>query len=800
MYYKNKKAFSIVEILVAISIIVILSAIAITYSSNKEITTQNTKIKTDISTIETSFEKYFADKQSYPMPDGNKKFYDNQTSYVHSYEDSNTFWVSGFITDLNLPKEYISYLPIDPKTNQYYWYAKLKSDKWFQIASVIQDKYGNYESIVKWNYKWDGGMYDLVREYAWPNLISNKSKTYFAYNPAQRVLVWKIIDFSGSVSINWDSNDLFKKTLREWTKILVSTWWYAKVYLSDGSELYIWDNSKQTDLTLSKMQFKKENNKFTSIKIALNLWTIFSKAPNLDDDSDFEIYTQDAVAAVRWTVFWLSRDNNSNSWTSIALIEWKIEVKKIKDRYEKWEYEFKNLDYFNEIPWVMSWSWIIEVNKLEQEKWISINNPSCKTNCKSWINSNTWALNNISKDIKQEVIENFPKTIKNIELPNPQINTNSWMIYFFEEGDEAKKQLLKTIKNAKKLVLTSYTWAQYELQNNWRDKNNLEINGNTTFNDESKYTDINENNFSIQFCSESDCSKEIKLSAWVDINKTDTDYSIFTSWYDTLLEADYDNFDINSYWGSGSIWTTNWYNLSWTWNFTDSFKKKFPFQSFDLPSFSWKSINSCKPVLIWNVLENDKCSDTWQIINTWWLYYDYKNKIALYNTWLINYKWMFLDNNSNNDYLKYKLDNNTFSWKYIIELWVRGADLQRLWSINYNLFNLTWGSSTKYLKLWTFGLINNLYTQFSFPFPFPFPSSISIWTLTTLNSDNFYRVLVKSNWDSWELAIFNYDWKYMTGALINWSMNFNDNTIYVWSDAFNKNQWNWIIDYFKIWK
>gem|GEM_PF-1854237 len=91
MYYKNKKAFSIVEILVAISIIVILSAIAITYSSNKEITTQNTKIKTDISTIETSFEKYFADKQSYPMPDGNKKFYDNQTSYVHSYEDSNTF-------------------------------------------------------------------------------------------------------------------------------------------------------------------------------------------------------------------------------------------------------------------------------------------------------------------------------------------------------------------------------------------------------------------------------------------------------------------------------------------------------------------------------------------------------------------------------------------------------------------------------------------------------------------------------------------------------------------------------------
>ncbi|MEA3387284.1 MAG: hypothetical protein U9Q66_02650 [Patescibacteria group bacterium] len=45
------------------------------------------------------------------------------TAYAHGIED-NPFAVSGFITENTLPKKYMNYLPLDPKTNQYYGYAK----------------------------------------------------------------------------------------------------------------------------------------------------------------------------------------------------------------------------------------------------------------------------------------------------------------------------------------------------------------------------------------------------------------------------------------------------------------------------------------------------------------------------------------------------------------------------------------------------------------------------------------------------------------------------------------------------
>jgi hypothetical protein len=42
---------------------------------------------------------------------------------VH-YDDPTAFAVAGFITDDTIPKKYLGYLPVDPRTNQYYAYAK----------------------------------------------------------------------------------------------------------------------------------------------------------------------------------------------------------------------------------------------------------------------------------------------------------------------------------------------------------------------------------------------------------------------------------------------------------------------------------------------------------------------------------------------------------------------------------------------------------------------------------------------------------------------------------------------------
>ena len=76
---------------------------------------------------------------------------------------------------------------------------------------------------------------------------------------------------------------------------------------------------------------------FTLVKLTLTSWTIWTKATHLDTDSEFEIYTTDSTAAVRWTIFVVSTNWNT---TDTLVIEWEVDVfrntdiwiiKKLKD-------------------------------------------------------------------------------------------------------------------------------------------------------------------------------------------------------------------------------------------------------------------------------------------------------------------------------------------------------------------------------------------------------------------------------------------------------------------------------------
>ena len=51
------------------------------------------------------------------------------------------------------------------------------------------------------------------------------------------------------------------------------------------------------------MKFVEDNNLYTSIKIALNIGSLWTKASKMSDKSEFEVYTADALAAVRGTIF-----------------------------------------------------------------------------------------------------------------------------------------------------------------------------------------------------------------------------------------------------------------------------------------------------------------------------------------------------------------------------------------------------------------------------------------------------------------------------------------------------------------
>ena len=119
---KYTKAFSFVELIMSLWVIIILWVIASTWYSSMQEKSNNSKTISDLRTINNALTTYKDEKKSLPLPSWNLSFYKDDTSYAHSYDES--FWVSWFITSDTIDKKYLSFSPIDSKTNQYYGYGK----------------------------------------------------------------------------------------------------------------------------------------------------------------------------------------------------------------------------------------------------------------------------------------------------------------------------------------------------------------------------------------------------------------------------------------------------------------------------------------------------------------------------------------------------------------------------------------------------------------------------------------------------------------------------------------------------
>lgn len=343
----NKKAFSIVEIIIAISIITLLAVIWTASMKWYDETKTNTKVLADTTTINNALESYSQVNSILPIPGWNINFYWIDTTYTHSYEDLDTYWVYGALTENTLAKKYLDVLPLDPRTNSYYSYGKTKETNQFEIASVqIIDSVASAKVI--WNYTAETGPYNLIREYNWKDFVYNRSEINLPYNPEELILI--------VTDENWN-------IYREWDTITTTTT-PLEIYFSDWSTSIL---DKDSKLTLNKLNFPKENNLSTIVKLALWAGTIWTKATHLNDESEFEVYTTDSTAAVRWTLFSVSKDTIS---TKITVIEWKVEINNPSDNIN-WE------NILSPSTELIKW-WNINtiiVNKWENPKTI-INNDS----------------------------------------------------------------------------------------------------------------------------------------------------------------------------------------------------------------------------------------------------------------------------------------------------------------------------------------------------------------------------------------------------------------------------------------
>ncbi len=398
----NKKAISFVEIIISISIIVLLATIWLAYKTSYDDNKFNTKVQSDLASLNNSFLSYKQENSTLPNPGWNINYYKEDSSYSHDQDWA--YWVHGFVTDNIIPKKYLNYLPLDPRTNQFYAYWKTIDNQYFQIAWITSDSW-EYKTNVKGNYTQDKMVW-LIREYNWPTFLYNDSTNHFPYNPEQRVLIAKIATYTWTVTIttqNWKTinTNIIYKTLNNWDIIKTGNNSEATIYFSDGSKSQLKQNSSLKIDTMDYSSKENQYNLITKVKLTLEQWTIWTKATRLNKNgSEFEISTQDATAAVRWTIFAVQIKN----WqTNIKLDIWKIDVFK-KD-------------------WTLIQN--LEVNSWEPAKNISVKNWNKLT---TPINITSWFLESIfpvNFNLKIKSIKNWPSW-KTIEFNN---SFDSWELY-----------------------------------------------------------------------------------------------------------------------------------------------------------------------------------------------------------------------------------------------------------------------------------------------------------------------------------------------------------------------------------
>lgn len=745
--------FSIVEIIITVAILIILSVVAVTSYQSVIDKSDNSLVESHLQTLNNTFLTYSSDTKTLPYPSGNLKFYNVDGAYEHSYEDENTFWVSWYITNDFIPKSYLQNIPIDPRNNQYYWYAQVKGNLAFQISGVVVN---NHEPKSKLISNWKGlssenkiYMPYLVKEYNGPRFITQDSIENFPYNPEERILTAKIHKMNWNVSINQKNvsqDEALNYILWEWDTVSVSQWWYVDIYYSDGSYSSLWDTSEASQIVFTQMRYFDETNLFTNIKIGLNAWSLWTKAAKLADKSEFQIETPAAVAAVRWTIFWMRESTNV---TSIVLKEWKIEV------LLKQSGTLVPLEQAGVAQWGF-----MEVEKWEPELGVDILE-------NAWTPSSissTGSILKIPSQKSQEFLQYIPPSQVEIKILDEIIcevwfEKLNWECVEFEQ-DETSSGAILFYQNLLKRNPTKSEVERFE-----SDTSNGKLD--TKIDAYHRYVNAKEKYFNPEYICEAQRSfknefrcvdnllfKDDKNWKVVAFAPFDRDLSMVLTW-STLLAAGSWSLDENLYKiYSWSIFQDNhaWTNLKSSW----------------IPS----SIEG----------------NTFKMLP----------KINIYK-WGRE-SWIFIDNYqvvNQHDFIKYDI-SSLVSWNtFAIEMSVRWAALKRtvsiksyrMFTIDSNIFlekeNIPWVS---YLK---FKLGSNTY-------------EIDQEKFNWLKDNEFYKVIASydnNTFKAW-LKIFDSNNKEIISTLPGESPNVSLplSYLYIWSTGVTPyvNQWNDIIDYVKI--
>ena len=197
--FKKKRAFTLVELIIVITILIILATIAYVFVNEYIADSRDSKRITDIRNISNTIERFTA-KWKNPA-----WLIENPTIQTYSW------WVLFKQWDINIEMwrklEEISQIPTDPITNEYYKYSATNNGTQYQIFSKLEK--GN---LINW--------------------IVNK--TYAAWEETK---IYKIIWNYGWLFLIWDNGKYYSVPSLFIDERWIDTEWYAWFYLDWKTEL-----------------------------------------------------------------------------------------------------------------------------------------------------------------------------------------------------------------------------------------------------------------------------------------------------------------------------------------------------------------------------------------------------------------------------------------------------------------------------------------------------------------------------------------------------------------------------------
>jgi len=257
----NKVAFTLMELIIVITLLIIISSIWFMSFDWYTKDSRNTLRKVDLKTIKTWIEYYYQKNLVYPTPD----------SYVSIIYNGDEVWKQGvFPNDIDGFND-SNNLFIDPSTLKWYWYSLLSNWREFEVSAALEpvkfisNKNTTYaestafllwKALIIWTYNWK---VLKVKSWSIDHIIALPSITSSVNN----MDLFSIIT-NKKVAYNWYNNMPFNY---EWTDFIVE-WWFD--FIPNDIVIFTWS------IDVLKWDELQRNILFKNFQLAYE-WTILSK-------------------------------------------------------------------------------------------------------------------------------------------------------------------------------------------------------------------------------------------------------------------------------------------------------------------------------------------------------------------------------------------------------------------------------------------------------------------------------------------------------------------------------------------